>query len=240
MSIRINKFLSNIGYCSRRKADILIDKGKIYINNKKAKKGDLIKEYDKIYFEDKFLAFYEDEAKLEEIIIALNKPRGIVCTTSNKDKALNVVDYIAYPFRIYPIGRLDKDSQGLILLTNKGKIVNSLMKSSSNHEKEYIVSLDKEYDDDFLHKMQIGIYLKDLNVKTKPCKVERIDKKRFRIILTQGLNRQIRRMTKSLGYEVKRLERVRIMNIKLDNLKYGEYRLLDKKEIENLYEAISR
>lgn len=238
MSIRINKFLSNVGYCSRRKADILLEEGSIYINNVKTSKGYILKENDKVYFKDKFIAQYGDENKIEEIILALNKPRGIVCTSSNKDKALNIVDYISYPTRVYPIGRLDKESQGLILLTNKGKIVNLLMKAASYHEKEYVVTLDKEFPDSFLNKMSNGVYLKELNVTTRKCKLYRISKNSFGIILTQGLNRQIRRMSAFFGYKVIKLERIRIMNINLDGIKYGEFRSLDKQEIKNLYKLL--
>lgn len=240
MSIRINKFLSNIGYCSRRMADTLIAKGKVYVDGKRVSEGFKINENEKVYIDGKFIASYEDKEKTETIILALNKPRGIVCTTGTKDRATNIVEYVAYKTRVYPIGRLDKESQGLILLTNKGDIVNELMKASNYHEKEYLVSLDREFDDNFIENMSRGVYLPELGIKTRVCKVSRKSKKVFSIILTQGLNRQIRRMAKALGYNVVKLERIRIMDINLKGIEYGKYRKLSREEIKKLYTSLGQ
>lgn len=240
MSIRINKFLSNIGYCSRRMADTLIAKGKVYVDGKRVSEGFKINENEKVYIDGKFIASYEDKEKTETIILALNKPRGIVCTTGTKDRATNIVEYVAYKTRVYPIGRLDKESQGLILLTNKGDIVNELMKASNYHEKEYLVSLDREFDDSFIENMSRGVYLPELGIKTRVCKVSRKSKKVFSIILTQGLNRQIRRMAKALGYNVVKLERIRIMDINLKGIEYGKYRKLSREEIKKLYISLGQ
>ena len=238
MSIRINKFLSNIGYCSRRVADSLISDGKVYIDGKKVQEGTKINKNEKLYVNGKFIAKYEDIGEVETIILALNKPKGIVCTTGDKDRALNIVDYVNYKTRVYPIGRLDKDSQGLILLTNKGDIVNALMKASNYHEKEYLVTLDRTFDDKFIEKMREGVYLPELKLKTRACRVKKISGNTFSIVLTQGLNRQIRRMSKALGYTVIKLERVRIMDITLKGIEYGKYRNLDKEEIKSLYKKL--
>ena len=238
MSIRINKFLSNIGYCSRRVADSLISEGKVYIDGKKVQEGTKINKNEKLYVNGKFIAKYEDIGEVETIILALNKPKGIVCTTGDKDRAINIVDYVNYKTRVYPIGRLDKDSQGLILLTNKGDIVNALMKASNYHEKEYLVTLDRAFDDRFIEKMREGVYLPELKLKTRACRVKKILGNTFSIVLTQGLNRQIRRMSKALGYTVIKLERVRIMDITLKGIEYGKYRNLDKEEIKSLYKKL--
>lgn len=236
--MRINKFLSKIGYCSRREADKLIKAKKIYVNKEVADLGTILKEDDKIFFKEKEISTYKEELDIEEVVLALNKPRGVVCTSSKKDRATNIVEYVNYKKRVYPIGRLDKDSQGLIFLSNIGELVNALMKPNKNHEKEYEVFVDKDIDKDFLEKMSVGIYLKDLNRTTKKCKLSYISKRCFRITLTEGLNRQIRRMCKSLGYTVLKLNRLRIMNFKLDNLEYGKYRELSKIEIEKLKKEV--
>ena len=169
------------------------------------------------------------------VLIAFNKPKGIVCTASKKDKN-NIVDFINYPVRIYPVGRLDKDSHGLILLTNQGELVNKIMRASNCHEKEYVVRVNKELTKDFLESMKKGVYLEELETTTRPCKIKRIDKFTFSIILTQGLNRQIRRMCQALDYRVTDLKRIRIMNINLENLKEGSFRDVNEAELKVLYE----
>ena len=170
----------------------------------------------------------------QRIVLAVNKPRGIVCTSSDKDRAENIVDFINYPLRIYPVGRLDKDSEGLLLMTNDGSLVNALMKAKNHHEKEYIVEVNKNIDEAFLQAMSGGVYIKELKVKTRKCYIEKISEKSFKIILTQGLNRQIRRMCESLGFKVLSLRRIRIVNITLGKLKTGEYRKLSTTELNTL------
>lgn len=237
--MRINKYLAEMGICSRRQADKLIENGKVYIDERRACMGDRLDADNKIYVEGKYIGKLSNISRVERVLLAFNKPGGIVCTTTDNDKAMNIVEYISYPERIYPIGRLDKDSEGLILLTNKGEIVNSILRSSNNHEKEYIVSVNKDIDEIFIEKMQKGVYLNYLSVKTKPCRIKQISKREFKIIITQGLNRQIRRMCQELGYKVKRLKRIRILNIVLGNLKEGEYRRLTDKEMKELNKILN-
>lgn len=226
--IRINKYLSEAGICSRRAADREIEAGHVTINGRIAQMGD------RVFPQDRVLAGGR-EARLEEtpVLIAFHKPVGIVCTAQKKEKN-NIIDYIHYPQRIYPIGRLDKDSEGLILLTNQGDLVNKIMRAGNYHEKEYIVTVDKKITTDFLQHMRAGVHLKELEVTTRVCKVKKLDDFRFRIILTQGYNRQIRRMCEALGYRVQRLIRVRIMNIELGDLKKGTYRDVTKDEYQKL------
>ena len=228
--IRLNKFLSDAGYCSRREADRLVEQGVVKVNGKTAVMGQKVTINDSIMVKGKNISREE-----EQILIALNKPVGIECTTdlNNPD---NIVDFINFDKRIYPIGRLDKNSQGLILLTNDGSIVNNILKGSNYHEKEYVVTVDKPVTDEFLKEMAGGVPI--LDTVTRPCQVEKLGKYKFKIILTQGLNRQIRRMCEVLGYEVKELRRVRIMNIELGNLKPGEYRKVTDQELNELYELI--
>mgnify|MGYP000370421512 FL=1 len=176
--------------------------------------------------------------KPEDILIAFNKPVGIVCTTTNKQGNNNIVDYIGYSERIYPIGRLDKESDGLILLTNNGEITDRILRSVNGHEKEYIVKVNKNITKDFLDKMSAGVYLKELNVKTKQCRIYKVNSNTFRIVLTQGLNRQIRRMCQELGYKVEKLTRIRVMNIELGDLACGEYRVVEGAEKEKLYNSL--
>jgi len=231
--IRINKFLSEAGLCSRREADRRIENGEITINGRLAVNGD------KVLPEDEVLVNGKPIQKEEEmILLVLNKPAGIVCTAEKREKN-NVIDFMKYPKRIYPIGRLDKDSQGLLLLTNNGDIVNKIMRAGNMHEKEYIVTVNKPVTDSFIRGLSGGVPLVDLNTTTRKCKVEKIANRKFRIILTQGLNRQIRRMCEYFGYRVEKLERVRIMNIKLGDLKSGEYREVTEKEYEKLLALIS-
>ena len=228
MAIRINKYLSEVGYCSRRVADRLIEEGKVTINGKNSEIGAKVEEGDLIEVKGKKI---ETSTKQKKIYLAFNKPVGIVCTTDRRVEPDNVIDFIKYPIRIFPIGRLDKLSEGLIFLTNDGDIVNKILRARNNHEKEYIVSVNRLINSDFIQSMSNGVEI--LDTKTKNCFVKQLGPKKFKIILTQGLNRQIRRMCESLGYRVRSLKRVRIMNIKLD-LPTGKYREFTKEELKEL------
>jgi len=228
MATRINKYLSAVGYCSRRVADRLIAEGKVTINGKVTEMGTKVEEGNKVEVEGIRL---EKLTKQKKIYLAFNKPVGIVCTTDIRIEPDNIIDFIKYPTRIFPIGRLDKPSEGLIFLTNDGDIVNKILRSRNNHEKEYIVSVDRPINKDFIRRMSNGV--KILDTITKHCVVKKLGPKKFKIILTQGLNRQIRRMCESLGYKVKSLKRVRIMNIKLD-VPEGKYREFTKEELLEL------
>ena len=230
--VRLNKFIADSGYCSRKKADVLIEEGKVKINGETAALGTKVMPEDEVVIDGQVL-----KRKTELILIAFNKPKGIECTTA-KDNPDNIIDFINYKELIYPIGRLDKNSRGLILLTNTGEIVNGILKSINYHEKEYNVKVNKPVTKEFLKQMQEGIYLKELKVKTRQCKITQTGKDTFTIILTQGLNRQIRRMCETLGYRVLDLERVRVMNIKLGNIPEGHYRNVTKGEIEKLLKDI--
>lgn len=230
--IRLNKYLSDAGLCSRREADRHIEAGKVTIDGVVATIGTRVMPGQKVTFNKK--AVKRDE---EFILIALNKPRGIVCTT-DKSEPDNIIDFLKFEKRIYPIGRLDKDSEGLILLTNDGSIVNKILRESNNHEKEYIVTVNKTITSDFLKKMSEGIPI--LDTVTKPCVITPISKNSFRIILTQGLNRQIRRMCEYLGYRVLTLKRIRIMNIQVRKLNLGGYRKVTDKELEGLMKSIGK
>ena len=232
--MRLNKFLSSIGFCSRRQADKYIENGKIYIDDSVAGLGSELYDKQKVYFEKTYIGQIDDLKLKQRIVLAVNKPRGIVCTSSDKDRAENIVDFINYPLRIYPVGRLDKDSEGLLLMTNDGSLVNALMKAKNHHEKEYMVEVNKNIDEAFLQAMSGGVYIKELKVKTRKCYIEKISEKSFKVILTQGLNRQIRRMCESLGFKVLRLRRIRIVNITLGMLKTGEYRKLSTTELDTL------
>lgn len=226
---RINKFLSEIGYCSRRQADKLIEAGRVTINGVVPEMGTKIAPNDVVAVDGKNIK----NTKEHFVYLAFNKPVGIVCTTDTSVEKDNIIDFINYPKRIFPIGRLDKPSEGLILLTDDGDIVNKILRASNNHEKEYIVTVDKPISQTFVERMQSGIYLEDLKRTTKKCIVEKLSTYKFKIILTQGLNRQIRRMCEYLNYEVLTLKRVRIMNVKLD-MPVGEYRELAKEEFTEL------
>lgn len=228
---RINKYLSEIGYCSRRAADQLIEDGKVKINGQIPEKGTKIGPEDRVEVNGVLVS------KTNEAFdyILFNKPVGIVCTTDTKREKDNIIDFINYPKRIFPIGRLDKPSEGLILLTNDGDIVNKILRARNNHEKEYIVSVNRPISDDFIKKMSSGVPI--LDTVTRPCKVEALSKFNFKIILTQGLNRQIRRMCEYLGYEVTKLKRVRIMNIELD-VPEGKYRPLTSDELKKLNQLL--
>ena len=226
-SVRINKYLSEVGFCSRRKADTLIEQRRVTINGKVPEKGTKIIAGDVIRVNGKQIT----ESKDEHVYLAFNKPIGIVCTTDTKREKDNIIDYIKFPKRIFPIGRLDKPSDGLILLTSDGDIVNKVLRSRNNHEKEYIVSVNKPLTKEFIRRMGDGVPV--LDTVSKKCLVEQVDRTTFRIILTQGLNRQIRRMCEYLNYDVVALKRIRVMNIKLD-IPVGKWRHLTKKELSEL------
>lgn len=231
---RLNKYLSEAGYCSRRAADRLIEAGRVTINDVIPEMGTKVAPEDVVKVDGEIIG----ERKQDFVYLAFNKPVGIVCTTDTRVEKDNIIDYINYPKRIFPIGRLDKPSEGLILLTDDGDIVNKILRASNNHEKEYVVTVDQPISQTFIERMAGGIYLEDLGKRTKKCDVKKIDKFTFSIILTQGLNRQIRRMCEYLNYEVQTLKRVRIMNIKLD-MPLGQYRELTKEEFKTLSDLIS-
>ncbi|WP_460218327.1 pseudouridine synthase [Psychroserpens sp. MEBiC05023] len=226
---RINKYLSEAGFCSRREADKLIDAGRVTINGVIPEMGTKVAPDDEIHVDGELVK----NTKASFVYLAFNKPVGIVCTTDTRVEKDNIIDFINYPKRIFPIGRLDKPSEGLILLTDDGDIVNKILRASNNHEKEYIVTVDKPISQTFIKRMSGGIYLKDLEKTTKKCEVKKLDSHTFSIILTQGLNRQIRRMCEYLTYEVQTLKRVRIMNIPLD-VPVGVYRELTSEEFKTL------
>lgn len=229
--VRLNKYISDTGFCSRREADKLIEENRVKVDGIKATMGSKVFRGQKVTIDNKELKV---ENKL--IYIALNKPRGITCTTEKKIKG-NIVDFINHEKRIFPIGRLDKDSEGLIFLTNDGDIVNKILRAGNNHEKEYIVTVNKNINDKFVRGMENGVPV--LDTITKKCYVEKLGKNKFKIVLTQGLNRQIRRMCAYFGYNVIKLERVRIMNVKLDNLKTGSWRYLSEKELKEIIRLTS-
>lgn len=225
--MRINKLLSNYGVCSRKEANRIIEEGRVIVNGELAFPGQWVEEYDDILLDGEKLK------PKERIYIALNKPIGITCTAAN-DVEDNVIQYMNYPEYIFPVGRLDKPSQGLILMTNDGDLANGILEADNNKEKEYIVTVDKEFDDDFIEGMSKGVDIG--GVVTRPCKVTRVNDNTFNIILTQGLNKQIRRMSKAFGFNVVKLDRIRIMNIKIDGIEYGKWRNLTEEEVRELRE----
>jgi 23S rRNA pseudouridine2604 synthase len=227
---RLNKFISETGLCSRREADKLIEEGKVTVNGKVPELGTKVTSEDEIKINGKLL-----KSKSKLVYIAFNKPVGITCTT-DRNKKDNIIDFIKYPVRIFPIGRLDKPSEGLIFLTNDGDIVNKILRAGNNHEKEYIVSVDKPITPQFITAMSSGVSI--LGTVTKKCFVEQDGKNTFRIILTQGLNRQIRRMCDVLGFHVRTLKRTRIMNVTLKGIQAGEWRYLSKDEMENINRSV--
>jgi len=226
--ISLNKYISATGYCSRREADRLIEQGRVAINGKKAKAAARVSASDKIHIDDELLKV-KSTAKENQFIIAFNKPLNITSTTDEKDRT-NIIRYINHPKRIFPIGRLDKDSEGLIFLTNNGDIVNKILRAGNEHEKEYLVTVNKKLMPDFAAKMSKGVHIMDTT--TLPCKVRTLSGKSFSIILKQGLNRQIRRMCEAFGYDVVSLRRVRIMNIQLGNIAVGKWRYLSDPEMK--------
>ena len=233
--VRINKFLGSAGYCSRREADRLVGEGRVFIDGNMADMGSRVMPGQKVYVDGKAVVPEE-----ENILIAVNKPRGIVCTTTDKQGANNIVDFLGCDKRIYPVGRLDKDSEGLLLMTNDGELMNNILTGKNEHEKEYIVEVDKNLSDDLERRMSEPMYLKELDKTTRPCRVIKTGKKTFRIILKQGLNRQIRRMCSNLGYKVVKLKRIRIMNIELNDLPAGATRKIEGSEYEKLMNLINK
>lgn len=231
--IRINKFLSEAGVCSRREADRQIAEGNVTIDGKPAETGSRVLPGQEVCFMGKAVSKEE-----ERILLAVHKPVGIVCTAEKREKN-NIVDFVNFPKRVYPVGRLDKDSSGLILMTNQGDIVNKMMRAGNMHEKEYIVTVNKPVTDAFLRGLSGGVPLVELGVTTRKCTVEKLGKRKFKIILTQGYNRQIRRMCEYFGYRVEELQRVRIMNILLGDLKPGTYRHVSEKEYAQLQKMIA-
>lgn len=223
--MRINKLLSNMGFCSRREANRLIEENRITVNGELCEPGQWVEEEDIILIDNEAIPVKE------KIYIALNKPVGITCTAS-KEVESNIIDFMNYPEYIFPVGRLDKASQGLILMTNDGELANKILESENEHEKEYIVTVNKPFDDFFMKGMSEGVEI--CRVKTRLCKVRRVKEDTFSIILTQGLNKQIRRMSKAFGYTVIRLERIRIINIKIDGIDIGKWRNLTEKEVIEL------
>ena len=228
--VRLNKFLSEAGVCSRREADRLIESGRVFVDGKRAETGMKVSANQEVRVGKKVVSKGN-----EMVLLAVNKPVGIVCTEEKREKK-NIIRFLNYPTRITYIGRLDKDSEGLLLMTNNGDIINKMMRAGNRHEKEYKVTVDKAVTPEFIEKMGAGVPI--LDTVTRPCQVEQIGKYKFRIILTQGLNRQIRRMCEYFGYKVTRLERARVMNIELGNLKPGEYRNVTEEELQELYELI--
>lgn len=223
--------MSEAGVCSRREADRLIEEGKVTVDGQVASLGMQIEEDQKVCLKGKPV---RKEQKEKLILLAVNKPRGVVCSEVSQGGDVNIIDFLHYPKRITYMGRLDKDSEGLLLMTNCGDLTNRMMRAANHHEKEYEVVVDRPFNDRFLKDLAAGVYLKELDVTTRPCIVERLGKKKFKIILTQGLNRQIRRMCGELGYHVQELKRVRIMNIRLGHLNTGNYRNVTESEMEEL------
>ena len=238
--IRLNKFLSEAGVCSRREADRMIEEGRITVDGRKAETGMRVRPDQEIKVGKKVISMEREE----EVLLAVYKPEGVVCTTDRREKR-NIVDYVGYPVRIYPIGRLDKDSEGLILMTNIGSLVNKMMRAANYHEKEYLVTVNKPVTDAFLERMAKGVRIRKeekgevlLDAMTRPCQVEKLGKCSFRIILTQGLNRQIRRMCEALCYQVTHLKRVRVLNIELKGMRPGTWRRVTDKELKELLELL--
>lgn len=236
--VRLNKYLSDAGVCSRREADRLIESGRVTVDGRKAVPGTKVEPGQEVRIGKKVI-----RDKMERIVLAVNKPAGIVCTEDKKEKK-NIIRYLNYPVRITYAGRLDKDSEGLLLMTNDGDLINGMMRARYGHEKEYKVTVNKPITEEFIQKMSEGIRIidkeKGLDVVTRPCKVQKIGKYTFSIVLTQGLNRQIRRMCDALGYKVNRLVRVRIMNVGLGTLKPGAVRKLTEQELKELYEQVKK
>lgn len=234
--IRLNKYISDAGICSRREADRLIEAGKVKIDGVTASCGMKVLPNQTVTVGKK-----EIRGKNAMVVLAVNKPAGVVCTEDMRTKN-NIILFLDYPVRVTYVGRLDKDSEGLLLMTNNGDIINKMMRAGNHHEKEYKVTVNKPVTDEFVEQMAAGVHIQDkekgLDAVTRPCTVEKIGKYKFRIVLTQGLNRQIRRMSEALGYKVTELVRVRIMNIELGNLKRGEYRSLTDEELNELYEEL--
>ena len=229
-TVRLNKFLSEKGICSRREADRLVDEGKVMVNGVCAVMGQKVSSADEIVVDGKKVS----TKQVKPVLIAVNKPAGIVCTTARFEGEKNIVDMVKYPTRIYPIGRLDKESGGLILMTNLGDLANEISKASNSHEKEYVVTVNNQVTESFLDKMRRGMHLEELNADTMPCVCTKTGNREFHIILKQGLNRQIRRMCAACGYRVETLKRIRIMNIHLGNIPQGNFRNVTDAEFDKL------
>ena len=233
-TVRLNKFLSEKGICSRREADRLVDEGKVMVNGVCAVMGQKVSSADEIVVDGKKVS----TKQVKPVLIAVNKPAGIVCTTARFEGEKNIVDMVKYPTRIYPIGRLDKESEGLILMTNLGDLANEISKASNSHEKEYVVTVNNQVTESFLDKMRRGIHLDELNADTMPCVCTKTGNREFHIILKQGLNRQIRRMCAACGYRVETLKRIRIMNIHLGNIPQGNFRNVTDAEFDKLIKTL--
>lgn len=233
-TVRLNKFLSEKGICSRREADRLVDEGKVMVNGVCAVMGQKVSSADEIVVDGKKVS----TKQVKPVLIAVNKPAGIVCTTARFEGEKNIVDMVKYPTRIYPIGRLDKESEGLILMTNLGDLANEISKASNSHEKEYVVTVNNQVTESFLDKMRRGMHLEELNADTMPCVCTKTGNREFHIILKQGLNRQIRRMCAACGYRVETLKRIRIMNIHLGNIPQGNFRNVTDAEFDNLIKTL--
>lgn len=229
-TVRLNKFLSEKGICSRREADRLVDEGKVMVNGVCAVMGQKVSSADEIVVDGKKVS----TKQVKPVLIAVNKPAGIVCTTARFEGEKNIVDMVKYPTRIYPIGRLDKESEGLILMTNLGDLANEISKASNSHEKEYVVTVNNQVTESFLDKMRRGMHLDELNADTMPCVCTKTGNREFHIILKQGLNRQIRRMCAACGYRVETLKRIRIINIHLGNIPQGNFRNVTDAEFDKL------
>jgi 23S rRNA pseudouridine2604 synthase len=231
-SIRINKYLSQAGFCSRREADKLMEQGRVTINDEYIEMGTKVNPGDKVYVDGKLVEIETEE----KVYLAVYKPKGVVCTTNSKVEKNNIVDFVDYPTRVFPIGRLDKMSEGLILMTNDGEIVNHILRARHFHDKEYLVTVNKTITDNFIQKMRKGVPI--LDTMSRKCEVEKLGDRSFKIVLTQGLNRQIRRMCEALDYRVRTLKRTRIKNITLD-VEKGNYRNLTEEEVKDLYNSKS-
>ncbi len=227
---RLNKYLASCGICSRRDADRLILEGRVMVNGKKAEMGMQVSGNEKISVNGKPV-----HGKNEKVVLAYYKPIGVTCTEKDRFADKKITDMVKFPVRVTYAGRLDKDSEGLILLTNDGNLINAMMRGSAGHEKEYVVKVNKEITGEFLENMAKGVFLTELNITTRPCKIEKIGKFTFNIVLTQGVNRQIRRMTKELGYQVIAIKRIRVINVLLADLKPGQYRRISGDELHLLY-----
>ena len=228
--MRLNKYIAACGICSRREADQLIEGGRVYVNGQTAISGMQVSDADLVEVDKKLV-----KPMSEKVVLAYNKPVGVTCTEKDKHAEKTIVEAVNYPVRLTYAGRLDKESEGLMIMTNDGELIQRMMKGANRHEKEYVVKVNREITDSFLEGMSNGVYLKELDETTRPCSLEKLGKYTFQIVLTQGLNRQIRRMCAYFGYEIKRLVRIRIMNVELKDLKTGEYRALEGEELFNLY-----
>ena len=233
-TVRLNKFLSEKGICSRREADRLVDEGKVMVNGVCAVMGQKVSSADEIVVDGKKVS----TKQVKPVLIAVNKPAGIVCTTARFEGEKNIVDMVKYPTRIYPIGRLDKESEGLILMTNLGDLANEISKASNSHEKEYVVTVNNQVTESFLDKMRRGMHLEELNADTMPCVCTKTGNREFHIILKQGLTSQIRRMCAACGYRVETLKRIRIMNIHLGNIPQGNFRNVTDAEFDKLIKTL--